>query len=403
MPKREIPRGADAQERFIIVMDGLTHGSALKKPKDGRYNPELGLTKWAFYKEKSDGMTEGFLVKKVADPSTQKSQNVWLYKACLNKDYEWYFYESFGELVGCELFRYVLGDIAPKNRMTQIPGEAPGVVSKFLPNFMTFKEEINRMDSEELKADFVKRIPTIDGIPEIIAATCFFNDFDGKFGNVGTMVNEHGERRAARIDYGCTLSNLNNHTYGIGLYLFNEGEFSETFGHALTYSTLIHSERFRHAIVELSQINMDHVSAIVRAAVARFSDAWKNIELDEKAINKLYNHLYGSDKTLWQSGYEAGPPVRINFDVFSTEISEKIIDTLSARKEIFSFFAKALALQDGLKATIESRIDEIDPRDVEQSNNLIYEAQGDSDKNYIITRLTSQVESPVLTVRPTAK
>lgn len=145
---------------------------------------------------------------------------------------------------------------------------------------------------------------------------------------------------------------------------------------------------------------MAHVSAIVRAAVARFSEAWKNIELDEKAIDKLYNHLYGSDKALWQSGYEAGPPVRMNFDVFATEISEKIIDTLSARKDVFAFFARALALQDGLKATIENRIDEIDLLDVEQSNDLIHEAQGDSDKNYIITRLTGQVESPVLTVRP---
>ena len=400
MPKREIPKGADANTKFAIVMDGLMEGSELKEPKNGQYNPEQGHAKWAFFTEKTDGMTEGFLVKKTSDPSLPKSHNVWLYKACLNKDYEWYFYESFGELVGCELFRYVLGDIAPKNRMTQISGEAPGIVSKFLPNFMTFKEEVNRLDSEELKKTFVNRIPLIDGIPEIIAATCFFNDFDGKFANIGTMVNEQGERRAARIDYGCTLSNLNDHTYGLGLYLFNEGEFSEVFKHALTYSKLIHSEQFKQSIFELSQINMDHVSTIVRAAVARFSEAWKNIDLDDKAIDKLYNHLYGPDKILWRHGYEAGPPVKINFMVFSTEISDQIINSLSERKDIFAFFAKALTFQTTLKQLVEHGEDAIESQYLEQCNELLQEAQGNLNKQFIVTRLTGQIEPPNLTTGP---
>lgn len=400
MSKREIPINADENTRFLIIMDGLLDDLGLKDPKDGRYDPELGPTKWTFFKEKTDGMTEGFLVKKTVDPTLRKSQHVWLYKACLNKDYEWYFYESFGELVGCELFRYFLGDIAPKNRMTQIPGEAPGIVSKFLPNFMTFKDELERLDSDELKQDFVQKIHLIDGIPEIIAATCFFNDFDGKFANIGTMIDERGQRRAARIDYGCALSNLNNHTYGIGLYLFNEGEFSETFKHAITYSHLIHSEQFRQSILKLSQINMDHVSAIVRAAVARFSKAWKDIPLDVKAIDKLYNHLYGSDKTLWQCGYESGPPVTINFDVFSTEMSDQIIHALSTRKSIFEFFANALSLQTTLKSIIEHGEESvIESQDLEHCKALFQEAMHNSEKNYIITHLTGQVESPQITSR----
>jgi hypothetical protein len=382
--KREIPRGADANTRFLIIMDGLVHNSNLKQPKDGRFNPDLGATKWTFYKNKSDGMTEGFLVKKIADPSSEKSQYIWLYKASLNKDYEWYFYESFGELVGCELFRYVMGDLAPKNRMTQIPGEAPGVVSKFLPNFMTFKDELNRFNDEEEKQKFIQNIPLIDGIPESIAATCFFNDFDGKFANMGSMVNELGERRAARIDYGCTLSNLHNHTYGIGLYLFNEGEFSERYKHALTYSKLIHSERFQQAIVELAQINMVHVSAIVRAAVGRFAKAWKDIPLDEKAIDKLYNHLYGQDKTLWQYGYDAGPPVKLNLELFATEISNQIIESLSARKEVFAFFAKTLTFKTGLGENTDQ---------LEQYRELLQEADSDVHKQYIISHLIPQIES----------
>ncbi len=398
LSKREIPRGADADTRFSIIMSGLVEGSNLKSPKDGRFNSDLGETKWTYFNDKSDGMTEGFLVKKTAEPSLEKSQHVWLYKACLNRDYEWYFYESFGELVGSELFRYVMGDLAPKNRMTQIPGEAPGIVSKFLPNFMTFKDELKRID-EEAKQAFVDNIPSIDGVPESIAATCFFNDFDGKFANMGSMVNSQGERRAARIDYGCMFSKLHDHTYGIGLYLFNEGEFSERYKHALTYSKLIHSERFQQAIVELAQINMEHVSAIIQAAVGRFSKAWQDIPLDAKAIDKLYHHLYGPDKTLWQCGYyEAGPPVELNFERFAVDISKQMIDSLSARKEIFAFFAKTLTFKTVLDEHIE-HLESLQTEQLEQYRDLLQEAEGDVHKQYIISHLIPEIDSLDLTPR----
>lgn len=397
MPKREIMRNADFDTRFVIIMEGLVQNTELVPPKDGRYDPTKGPNKWSFYQEKADGMTEGFLVRKNA-PSSKKSQNVWLYKGCFNQYYEWYFYESFGEIIGSELFRYLLADRAPKNRMTQIPGAAPGIVSKYLPKFSSFKAQLSTFDDEESRNAFVKKIPTIDGIPEIIAATCFLNDFDGKFANLGTMLSDDGEKHAARIDFGCTLSNLDSHTYAIGLYLFNEGEFSDMFNHASTYAPLIDSKLFQNAILELSQINMDHVSQIVSAAVRRFVLAWQNIPLDEKAINKLYQHLFGADKSAWQCGYQAGPPVQMNFEIFSNEITHRIIDSLTQRKDIFYFFSRALTLKEVLRNIETSGSDGIDPELLEQCAALHQDAQTNTAKSYLLSKVIDQNITPQLTM-----
>lgn len=337
---------------------------------------------------------DGFFAKKVADSGLSKAQNVWLYKACLNSDYKCYLFESFGEIVGYELFRYHLGSLVPKNRMTQIPGKAPGIVSKFLPNFVTFREKLIQLSNKELQLEFIRNIPMLSCIPKIIATSCFFNDFDGKFANIGTMVNQLGIHHAARIDFACALSNLNNHTYGIGLYLFNDGEYSNYFNHAATYNSLIYSEEFQNAIIELSEINIDHIRLIVQAAVKRFVQAWRNIPLDSKSINRFYKHLYGADESIWPSSYSSESPHTLNYDLFETEIIDNIISAISERKIIFAFFAQAMSVQTDLKKLIYYGEESAEPKHIELCKSLIDEAKSSLAKQYILTNLTKSIEIP---------
>ena len=350
MPKRIISENADKETRFRIVMEGLLENNGeLKLPKSGTYSSIADdVSKWRFFAEKTDGMTTGFLVKKQAKLGAEKGTQTWIYKHEPGKDYTWYFYEHFGESVGGELFRYVLGDLAPKIRMTQLGSEPPGLVSRFISEFSTFKDQLKALhvqsnidegdqevaaqEEQRQKQAFINNIATITGIPKIVAANCFFNDFDGKLGNAGTFKTPDGRVKAARIDFGTALSNLHDHTYGLGLYLFGQGEFSDRYRHHLTYASLLGSETFKNEIEALSNIDMSHVEAIVKTSVARFVNAWKSIELGEEAIDKLYTHLYGSEKSMWANkGYMVHsndplpPKVSIDLECFERTITSDIV------------------------------------------------------------------------------
>ena len=394
MSKREIPVDANENTKFAIIMSDLLNGHELKEPKDGSYDEKLGTAKWKFFKEKSDGVMNGFFAKKASDPSLPKSQNVWLYKACIDGDTRCYLFESFGEIVGYELFRYHLGSLVPKNRMTQIPGKPPGIVSKCLPNFFTLTEKLTQLPDTESRLEFVKNIPHQRCLPKIIATSCFFNDFDGKLSNIGTMINQIGIHHSARIDFACSLSNLHNHTYGIGLYLFNDGEYSNLFNHAATYHSLIFSDEFKNAIIELSQINIDHVSLIVQAAVKRFVQAWRNIPLESNSITRFYKHLYGADQSTWPTSYSSEYPKFLNYDLFEIEIIDNIVSAISERKIIFAFFAQALTMQQDLKKLIHYGEDPSDQHHRKICNNLINQAKLSSAKQYILDNLTKDIEIP---------
>lgn len=402
MPKRIIPENTDKETRFQIVMDGIIENNGeLKLPKSGTCSSSADdASKWRFFSEKTDGMTTGFLVKKQAKLGAEKGTHTWIYKHEPGKDYTWFFYEHFGESVGGELFRYVLGDLAPKIRMTQYGTETPGLVSRFIPEFSTFKEQMNALhvqshldemeqeasakEEQHQKQAFVNNIPTITGIPKIVAANCFFNDFDGKFGNAGTFKTPDGRIKAARIDFGTALSNLYDHTYGLGLYLFGEGEFSDRYHHHLTYRSLLGSETFKNEIEELSNIDMSHVEAIVKTSVARFVKAWKSIELGEEAINKLYTHLYGGDKSMWENkGYMVHfndplpPKVSIDLEYLERTVVLDIVTSLAERKEIFAFFAKVLTCQVELNEIAMGEAPPTAPIKIKQmilANTLIVEA-----------------------------
>lgn len=393
MPKRDMPVNADEDTRFVVIMDGLTNTSdhSLKLPKDGHWHGEGA--KWRFLSEKKTGVTNGYLVSKNAQSSTTKHDKIWLYKTSLDKHYEKYFYASFCETVGSELFRYALGDLAPKNRLTKIDGEAPGIVSRFLPEFLSFAKIIEGYDERE-KPAFIEQIPGLHGTPKIIATNCFFNDYDGSFFNSGLFVSSDGKQKVGRIDFGTALSNMHDHTYGIGLYLFGRGKYEYRYHYARTYAPLLRSDEFRLSILNMAQINLEHIDAIVRASVQRFVNAWRDILLDGPAIKKLFSHLYGENMEMWfRCGYTEIPSVQIDFDQFNFTISDEIIAAVAERKEIFLFFAKTLACQNELciiSTGLNATSDFATATDLEQAHMLIKEAEEDSNvhKRLLLTWLT---------------
>jgi hypothetical protein len=80
-----------------------------------------------------------------------------------------FFYAMFAEIVGGELFRYVLGDAAPKIRLTTTNTQGPVIVSRFLPEFVSFKEHLRPL-SDEHRISFRRQLLDLDGLPEVIAA-----------------------------------------------------------------------------------------------------------------------------------------------------------------------------------------------------------------------------------------
>lgn len=341
MPKRDIPVGASDEIKFQIIMEGLVQSSHRIPPKDGRIGAQ---EKWRVVGEKTIGLSSGCLVSKNATPNTRKHEQIWMYKffadqsGVVNK----FFYAMFVETVGGELFRYVLGDAAPKIRLTQIGNQAPGIVSRFLPEFTSFKD-LQRPLDEEQRILFRKQLLNFEGLSEVMAANCFLNDHDGRFENVGLYRTAEMKYQVGRIDFGTALSQLNNPIYCLGIYLFGKGSFDPRYHYVETYGPLLKSEQFRLAIQQLSTINLNHIEAITRASVACFVDSWRNVPLNELSINKLFTHLLGAEKSCWVNyGYIDGQPVQMNLDQFNQTISEAIISSMRRRKDIFSFFAKAL-------------------------------------------------------------
>jgi hypothetical protein len=345
MPKRDIPVGASEEVKLQIIMEGLMQGGSMTKPKDGRMGDQ---EKWRVVGKKTIGLSNGCLVSKNATPGTTKHEQLWMYKfftdpsGSVNK----FFYAMFSEAVGGELFRYVLGDAAPKIRITQIGNQAPGLASRFLPEFVSFRD-LQRPLNEEHRITFRQQLLDFEGLPEVIAANCFFNDHDARFENVGLYSTAEMKRKVGRIDFGTALSQLNNPIYCLGMYLFGKGDFDPRYHYVETYGPLLKSEKFRLAIQRLSTINLNHIEAIIRVSVARFVASWQDVSLNELSINKLYSHLFGAENAAeWvQYGYVGDPSVQINFDQFNQHISEAITSSMRRRKDIFSFFAKALDIQ----------------------------------------------------------
>lgn len=387
MPKRDIPVNADEDTRFALIMEGL------REPTTGRLKPpkivscEGSAAKWEHVGEKPISVTDGYLVKKRASPDTRKALHTWLFKTSLSNpnNIKKYFCASFCETVGSELFRYSLGELAPKNRLATGNDNIPGLVSRYLPDFVPFSQVFSCFDytSEKKEEKIITTLEDqgITGIHQVIAANCFFNDYDGKFGNTGILRSMDGQIKVGRIDFGTAFSRLFNHKEGIATYLFNKGKYSYRYSYAKKYAPLLQSELFRESIHSMSEINMDHVERIVIDSIERFCDAWRQIPIDSAAIEKLFSHLYGEDKNKWCAcGFQEDPTVRIDFVQFNQVVCDDIIHALTERKKVFKFFSIALACQNDLNAFSEADISELLPstREIESTTiALINEARDD--------------------------
>lgn len=352
MPKRDIPVDADEDTRFALIMDGLVDPASggLKPPKNGLVEGEVA--KWHPVGEKPAGRTEGFLVRKNTSSGSAKASHTWLYKTSKPTNMTRYFYASFCETAGSELFRYTLGECAPKNRLVIGALQIPGLVSRFLPDFISFAKM-----QENGKESFV--ITAQHGIHKIIAANCFFNDYDGTFANTGLFTSTDGRKKVGRVDFGAVFSQLLNHSYGIATYLFDKGKYSYRYRYAMLYAPLLQSEEFRLSIESMSQINIEHIKAITKASVARFVEAWRTTPIEAPAIEKLFSHLYGEDKQKWhEGGFQDDPTVCIDLDRFNEVICNHIIAALTERKNVFGFFARALSYQRELNTISEKNVEE---------------------------------------------
>lgn len=398
MPKRDIPVNADEDTRFDLIMEGLREPTGhLKPPKT--VSCEGSVAKWDHVGEKPKSVTDGYLIKKRESSGTPKASHTWLFKTCtLDSDkFKQYFCASFCETVGSELFRYSLGELAPKNRLAIGKDNIPGLVSRYLPEFVTFSQFFNcfdyRSEKKEDKIIAMLEHKGVTGIHQVIAANCFFNDYDGKFGNTGIFRSMDGLEKVGRIDFGTAFSQLFNHSEGIATYLFDKGKYSYRYFYARKYAPLLQSELFRESINSMSEINMNHVEHIVSASVARFYDAWRHIPIDGAAIEKLFSHLYGDDKDKWRAcGFQEDPTVRIDFDLFNRVICDDIIHALTERKKIFKFFSMALAYQKVLNAFSETKLREslFSALEIENTRVLINEAIEDTSghKRLLLSWLT---------------
>ncbi len=142
-PKKIYPPDANEEEKFRIIMEGLLEDDRMMPPKEGRVGVK---EKWRSVAEKENGVTSGYIVSKNATSGTAKHEHRWMYKFFTDQSGQVgkFFYAMFAEMIGGELFRYVLGDAAPKIRLITTNTPAPGVVSCFLPEFVSIKEYLER-------------------------------------------------------------------------------------------------------------------------------------------------------------------------------------------------------------------------------------------------------------------
>jgi hypothetical protein len=153
--------------------------------------------------EKDTSITPGSFVHKIpknaTDTNTLKQSRTWVYKGDANDPGEIVF-----EILGTNLFNYLMGDNSPKIRLHKDSKGNVLVMSKFIENFKTLADMDE--DIEELSSK-------AKGFARFFAATALFSDYDFHKRNIGFRRNDNGELEWARIDNGRALSYFVDNSY----------------------------------------------------------------------------------------------------------------------------------------------------------------------------------------------
>lgn len=153
--------------------------------------------------DKDAGITPGVFVHKLpknaTDTNSLKQSRTWVYKGDVNDPGEIVF-----EILGTNLFNYLMEDNSPKLRLHKDSKGNVLVMSKFIENFKTL--DVMDQDVEELSG-------TAKGFARFFAATALFSDYDFHQRNVGFRQNDKAELEWARIDNSRALSYFVGNSY----------------------------------------------------------------------------------------------------------------------------------------------------------------------------------------------
>ncbi|MEQ9116273.1 MAG: hypothetical protein RLN62_05710 [Rickettsiales bacterium] len=112
--------------------------------------------------------------------------------------------ESFVELTSGMVARHFLGNKSPKYRLAEsAEAEKPPVLTaKFLRNYKSLRSKVGKTGFGQADLD-AKDAPDLS---DAVATSIFIGDFDWHPYNLGVVLDDHGEEKAARIDYGLSTA-----------------------------------------------------------------------------------------------------------------------------------------------------------------------------------------------------
>lgn len=390
MPKRDILPQTAADETYLIILAGLmsSTGGVMKPPKTVYLSGSF--PNWRIISEKKTGVMTGMVISKNATPGSRKHEHPWMYKYCPHSvDEETlgrHFRSHFNETIASELFRYVLGESAPKNRLTKNEGEFPGMVSRFLPEFRSFQDVAESMREEEKIAQ-LRRLDDQSGLADALVVSAFFNDHDARFENIGLFHSAEGREKVGRIDFGTAFAQINHPLFCLGMYLFGQGNFDPRLKkYADRYGWLLKTPVLQASLKKIAALNIAHIRIILEIAIQRWIMAWSDTPLSGLAIQKLFKHIWGEDRELWRlHGYMEQSTVKIDFTLFKQKMIETMMASFERRKSLFSYFAQLLSI---LNADVFSP---------EAFEHLTHEHQHDADKSCLLSWIS---DSPYFRALP---
>lgn len=195
------PRGKPYKaDAFKLVLDNNSFPPATQESLTNAYlDRKIGYIKQRTLDpagQKPDGQTIGGQVRKSRKPNdtnVKKHKNIWLQKTgALNPG----LVEDVCEYIGTNLINHMLDENSPKLRLHQDSDGEITLLSKYIDNFETFRNE----PTDKVR----KLIHNSENFAIFFAANALIYDYDIHPGNVGIRISDR--YYLARIDNGCALS-----------------------------------------------------------------------------------------------------------------------------------------------------------------------------------------------------